>query len=298
MKIVIGSRGSALALAQSELVKEKLMQYDSSFEIEIKVISTKGDRILDKPLNQIGDKGLFTKEIEEQLMSGEIDLAVHSMKDMPSVLPAGLTFTKTIEASEPRDVLVFNGDYKSIDDLPVHAVIGTGSPRRKAQLLKYRSDLHVVGIRGNVQTRLRKMEEENRDAIVLAGAGLKRLGYDHLIGQYLDYDVMIPASAQGILAIEVKCGSYLLDVFDKIGCKESCLRMKYERLYLETIGGSCHVPMGSHVNVLEDGIEIFAMYGDEEGKNIYRHHEYIEEDIENRIVAIANELKEKVENNG
>lgn len=298
MKIVIGSRGSALALAQSELVKEKLMQYDSSFEVEIKVISTKGDRILDKPLNQIGDKGLFTKEIEEQLMSGEIDLAVHSMKDMPSVLPAGLTFTKTIEASEPRDVLVFNGDYKSIDDLPVNAVIGTGSPRRKAQLLKYRSDLKVVGIRGNVQTRLRKMKEENMDAIVLAGAGLKRLGDENLIGQYLDYDIMIPASAQGILAIEVKEGSALIDVFDKIGCEESCLRMKYERLYLETIGGSCHVPMGSHVNILDDGIEIFAMYGDEEGVNIYRHHEYIKEDIENRIIAIANELKEKVENNG
>ena len=141
MKIVIASRGSKLAVTQSEEVKARLEEYDSSLEVEIKIINTKGDMILDKPLNKIGEKGLFTKELEEQLLDGRVDLAVHSMKDMPSVLPEGLMFAGTLTPSDPHDCLVFNGDYKNTDELPLGATIGTGSPRRKYQLLKYRPDL-------------------------------------------------------------------------------------------------------------------------------------------------------------
>ena len=298
MKIIIGSRGSQLALAQSELVKEKLEKYDSSFEVEIKVIHTKGDKILDKPFNQIGDKGLFTKEIEEQLLNDEIDIAVHSMKDMPSSLPEGLVFTSTIEPDDARDCLVFNGDYQSIDDLPFNAVIGTGSPRRKYQLLAYRNDFNIVGIRGNVQTRLRKMKEEKMDAIVLACAGLKRLNNDNLIGQALSYDIMTPACAQGVLALEVKEGSKLIDIINRINDEEGNMRMKYERLFLETIGGSCHVPIGAHVDLVDEGIEFYGVYGDENGKCLYKHYEIIKDNIEERIKEIALMLKEKVENHG
>lgn len=298
MKLIIASRGSKLAVTQSEEVKARLEEADPTLEVEIKIINTKGDMILDKPLNQIGDKGLFTKELEEQLLDGRVDLAVHSMKDMPSVLVDGLMFAGTLTPSDPHDCLVFNGDYKSIDDLPPHATIGTGSPRRKYQLLKYRPDLNIVGIRGNVQTRLRKMKEEGMHATVLACAGLKRLGMEELIGQSLSYDIMTPACAQGILALEVKEGSWVLPIIEKITDKKATERMELERLYLETIGGSCHVPIGAHVDFIEGGIDFHCIYGDEEGNIIERYHEIIACDYENRIKEIALMMKEKVLNHG
>ena len=298
MKITIASRGSKLAVTQSEEVKARLLDYDPSMEVEIKIINTKGDMILDKPLNKIGEKGLFTKELEEQLLDGRVDLAVHSMKDMPSVLPEGLMFAGTLTPSDPHDCLVFNGDYKSIDDLPLGATIGTGSPRRKYQLLKYRPDLNIVGIRGNVQTRLKKMKEENMQATVLACAGLKRLGMESLIGQSLSYDIMVPACAQGILALEVKEDSWLLPILEKITDQNATRRMELERLYLETIGGSCHVPIGAHVDFVSEGIDFYCLYGDEEGHCIERYHEVICDRIEERIVEIALMMKDKVMNHG
>lgn len=298
MKIVIGSRGSKLALKQSEEVKIALENLDSTLNVEIKVIHTKGDKILDKPLNQIGDKGLFIHEIEEQLLDGRIDIAVHSMKDMPSVLPQGLMFAPTLPPADPRDCLVFNGNYQSIDELPPHSVIGTGSPRRKYQLLKYRPDLKVVGIRGNVETRLKKMKEEKMDALVLASAGLKRLGLEHLIGQYFEDDMMIPACSQGLLALEVKDNSKLLPLLKQIEDPQATKRMQLERLYLETIGGSCHLPIGVHVSFVDKGIQCGFIYGDEEGQHLCIHHELIEKDFEQRIQDIALQMKEQVENHG
>lgn len=298
MKIKIASRGSKLAVTQSEEVKARLEEYDSSLEVEIKIINTKGDMILDKPLNKIGEKGLFTKELEEQLLDGRVDLAVHSMKDMPSVLPEGLMFAGTLTPNDPHDCLVFNGDYKNIDELPVGATIGTGSPRRKYQLLQYRPDLNIVGIRGNVQTRLRKMEEEGMHATVLACAGLKRLGMESLIGQSLSYDIMTPACAQGILALEVKENSWLLPILEGICDKSATKRMELERLYLETIGGSCHVPIGAHVDFIDEGIDFYCIYGDEEGHCVERHHEIIYENYEDRIKEIALMMKDKVINHG
>ena len=298
MKITIASRGSKLAVTQSEEVKARLEEYDSSLEVEIKIINTKGDMILDKPLNKIGEKGLFTKELEEQLLDGRVDLAVHSMKDMPSVLPKGLMFAGTLTPSDPHDCLVFNGDYKNIDELPIGATIGTGSPRRKYQLLQYRPDLNIVGIRGNVQTRLKKMKEEGMHATVLACAGLKRLGMEDLIGQSLSYDIMTPACAQGILALEVKENSWLLPILEGICDKTATKRMELERLYLETIGGSCHVPIGAHIDFIDNGIDFYCVYGDEEGHHIERYHEIICENYEERIKEIALMMKDKVISHG
>jgi len=298
MDIIIGSRGSKLALAQSEEVKARIEALDQKYHVTIKVISTKGDQILDKPLNQIGDKGLFTKEIEEQLMDGRIDLAVHSMKDMPSTLKEGLMFAGTLTPSDSRDCLVFNHGYKHINDLPKGAVVGTGSPRRKSQLLKLRPDLKIVGIRGNVQTRLKKMKEENMDAIVLACAGLKRLGLDDLIGYAFSVEEMIPACCQGVLALEVKTGSPILEVIEKIEDKEANERLKMERLYLQTIGGTCHEPIGCHIKNEGKGYAFSALFGNEDGSFIVTNHEYIETNIENRIMEIGKALKAEVTSHG
>ncbi len=298
MKVTIGSRGSSLALKQSEEVKNKLLEADPGLDIEIEVISTKGDRILDRPLNQIGDKGLFTKEIEEKLLDGSIDLAVHSMKDMPSVLKEGLIFAGTIAPEDNRDCLVFNHGYTSLDKLSYGAVVGTGSPRRRTQLLKYRPDLKVVGIRGNIETRLKKMVDENMDAIVLASAGLKRLGLEEKIGQYLDVSVMVPACSQGILALQVKNDSWLLPYLEKIADANGTQRMELERLFLETVGGSCHMPIGANVQFIKDGIELYCVLGNEEETCLFTHHEIINHDYKKRVQEIAMMLKKQVEDHG
>lgn len=294
MNIIIGSRGSKLALIQSEEVKQALENIDPSLHITIKVIHTKGDQILNKPLQQIGDKGLFTQEIEKQLLNGDIDIAVHSLKDMPSLLPQGLILAGTLTPSDHRDCLIFQNHIHCIDDLPFGSIIGTGSPRRKYQLLQYRPDLKIVNIRGNVETRLQKMKEEKMDAIVLAAAGLKRLGLESSIGQYLEDDIMIPACGQGILAIEVKDNSPLLPLFNQISDPKANERLRLERLYLETIGGSCHLPIGAHVIFTDQGIDFACIYGNQKGQ-IERHYEHIEKDYEIRIIEIAKFMKKKVD---
>ena len=197
MNYRIGTRGSKLALAQAEYVRDRLAEAYREDTFEIRVIKTKGDRVLDKPLHEIGDKGLFVREIEEQLLDGEVDLGVHSMKDMPSYPADGLKFTKAWKREDARDVLILRRA-KTLEELPFGAVIGTGSRRREFQLKKLRPDINVINIRGNVDTRLRKMEEEKLDGIVLAAAGLHRLGMQEKITCYLETEQMIPAPAQGI----------------------------------------------------------------------------------------------------
>jgi len=204
MKIVVGTRGSKLALIQTNWAVEELKKANPGIEFEIKVIKTKGDLVTHLPLHKIGDKGLFTKEIEQQLLNREIDLAVHSMKDMPSILPQGLKFANVPRREDPRDILVLKENYKTIEDLPHGARIGTGSKRRIYQLLKYRPDLEIVPIRGNIDTRIRKIEDENLHGIVLAAAGLLRAGLEERISSYLPTNIMIPAPAQGALALEIR----------------------------------------------------------------------------------------------
>ncbi len=262
----IGTRGSSLALAQADWVCKRLKAAYPKEEFELKVIKTKGDIVLDKPLHEIGDKGIFVKEIEEKLLCGEIQIAVHSMKDMPAKLPEGLQFAKAWKREDPRDALILR-EKKSLEELPYHAVIGTGSSRREVQLKRLRPDLYIQNIRGNVETRLRKMEEEKLDGIVLAAAGLIRLGIEDKITQYLSTDDMIPAPAQGILALELRQDDEkLLSMLNALSDEKAEQEARAERGFLWEIGGSCHVPVGAVCECSKDGeYRLTAMFGNESG---------------------------------
>ena len=201
-KIKIGTRGSSLALWQANTVKNAIHSKYSNIDIEIVKIKTMGDKIKDVPLAKIGGKGLFLKEIEETLLSNKIDLAVHSMKDVPVILPEGLEIYATLKREDPRDVLI-SQKYKNLKYFPENSVIGTSSLRRKAQILKYNSGINIKDLRGNVQTRLKKLKEHQYDGIILAMAGLLRLGLADVITEAIDLNLMIPAVCQGIIGIEV-----------------------------------------------------------------------------------------------
>lgn len=269
MKIVVGTRGSKLALVQTNWVVNELKKANPGIEFEVKIIKTKGDLVTHLPLHKIGDKGLFTKEIEQQLLDKEIDLAIHSMKDMPSVLPEGLKFASIPKREDPRDVLVLREGYKNIDDLPKKARIGTGSKRRTYQLLKYRPDLEIVPIRGNIDTRIRKIEDENLDGVVLAAAGLNRAGLHNHISYYLPTDVMIPAPAQGALALEVRENdSNIEEIISHIKDETTEIQVAAERSFLTGVNGSCHVPMGAYCEIKEDKLHLSGLYGDEEGSKL------------------------------
>ena len=269
MKIVVGTRGSKLALVQTNWVVNELKKANPGIEFEVKIIKTKGDLVTHLPLHKIGDKGLFTKEIEQQLLDKEIDLAIHSMKDMPSALPEGLKFASIPKREDPRDVLVLREGYKNIDDLPKKARIGTGSKRRTYQLLKYRPDLEIVPIRGNIDTRIRKIEDENLDGVVLAAAGLNRAGLHNHISYYLPTDVMIPAPAQGALALEVRENdSNIEEIISHIKDETTEIQVAAERSFLTGVNGSCHVPMGAYCEIKEDKLHLSGLYGDEEGSKL------------------------------
>ena len=269
MKIIVGTRGSKLALVQTNWVVEKLKNANPGIEFEIKVIKTKGDLITHLPLHKIGDKGLFTKEIEHQLINKEIDLAIHSMKDMPSNLPKGLKFANVPKREDPRDVLVLKEGYNSIDDLPKGAKIGTGSKRRTYQLLKYRPDLEIVPIRGNIDTRIRKIEDENLHGVVLAAAGLIRASLQDKISYYIPTNIMVPAPAQGALAIEIREGdTYIEDIVSHIKDEITEIQVQAERGFLAGVNGSCHIPMGAYCEIKDDNIILTGLYGDEDGEKL------------------------------
>ena len=251
----IGTRGSPLALAQAYETKERLMKLhdlgDDAFEIC--VINTMGDKIQDRALSEIGGKGLFTKEIEEGLLSGEIDIAVHSMKDMPTELPKNLEISVFLEREDPRDSFI-SDDYSTIEDLPSGSVVGTSSLRRKAQLLAFRSDLKVIEFRGNVQTRLRKLKEKVADATFLACAGLNRLLMQDLI-KPVPIKQMLPAVAQGVIGIENKIGNKTIyDLIEPLNHKKTAIQMTVERSFLAVLDGSCRTPIGGHAIIKEEEI--------------------------------------------
>ena len=269
MKLVVGTRGSNLALVQTNWVVNKLKKANPGVEFEVKIIKTKGDLIKDLPLDKIGDKGLFVKEIEKSLLDGEIDMAVHSMKDMPSYLPEGLKFAHSPKREDPRDALIFKEGYKSLDDLPQGARIGTGSKRRKYQLLKHRPDLEIVPIRGNIETRIKKIETEKLDGVVLAASGLRRAGLDDKIDYYIPTDIMLPAPAQGILALEIREDDKETEkIIDSIKDDITKIQIDAERGFLIGVNGSCHIPMGAYCEIEGEKITLTGLYGDGEGKKI------------------------------
>ena len=266
----IGTRQSLLALWQSNHIAACLRKQYPDCEVVLKKIVTKGDRILDVPLAQIGGKGLFTKEIEEDLLSGEVDLAVHSLKDMPTVLPEGLCLTAITERANVGDAFVSN-KYNSFAELPLGAVVGTSSLRRKAQLLAARPDLTIRDLRGNVDTRLRKLDEDLYDAIILAAAGLERLGHGDRIKAVIPSSVCLPAVGQGALAIECRTNdAEVRQMLDFLNDAPTVYATNAERAFLGLLEGGCQVPIGVHADVEGDKIKIEAIIAALDGSTVLR----------------------------
>ncbi len=251
-RLIIGSRGSKLALTQAGLVKEALNKNFPRLEISIKVIKTTGDKILDAPLSKIGDKGLFTKELEEALLKNEIDLAVHSMKDLPTEIPNGLDIGAVTSREEACDVLVSKESY-AIKTLPKSAKVGTSSLRRRAQLLSLRPDIEALDLRGNLDTRLRKLDSGIYDAIILAYAGIKRLGLDLKMVK-IPFGDMLPQAGQGALGIEVRQEDVeARNLVKPLDDADSRLCIEGERALLSGLGGGCQVPIGVYA-IIDGGI--------------------------------------------
>jgi hydroxymethylbilane synthase len=247
--IRIGTRGSKLALYQSYRVRDELQQKFPDIPFSIEIIKTKGDKILDVALSKIGDKGLFTKEIEEALFNNEIDLAVHSLKDLPTRFPDGAKLGAVLKRGEIRDAVI-SLDGKKIENLTSDDIIATSSLRRKAQLLRINKDFKIIEIRGNVNTRIRKMEEGYCSAMVMSAAGLQRLEMDQYISEYLEPERIIPACSQGAIAIEIRENDDLLGkIVSAINDKESYLATEAERAFLRTLEGGCQIPVGSYSRI-------------------------------------------------
>jgi hydroxymethylbilane synthase len=248
--LVIGSRGSQLALWQAHWVQQRLAAL--GLESRIEIIKTTGDRVTSVPLSSVGGKGLFTKEIEEALLAGTVDLAVHSLKDLPTEIPAGLQIAAIPEREDPRDAMVG----KKLAELAGGAKVGTSSLRRSAQLRRLRPDLQVESVRGNVDTRLRKLDEGQYDAIVLAAAGLTRLGWQGRIAETLAPDVMCPAVGQGALAVETRVGENVCRALDHA---ETRAAVTAERALLASLGGGCLTPIGAHGRVSGELLQIMGI---------------------------------------
>jgi hydroxymethylbilane synthase len=270
--IVIGTRSSKLALWQAEYVKGRLEEEYPDLKVELKRMTTKGDKILDAPLAKIGGKGLFTKELEMDMLAGGIDLAVHSLKDMPTELPEGLTLAAITKRFDPGDAVV-SPKFKTFAALPCGAKVGTSSLRRKAQLLHVRPDLDIRDLRGNVNTRLQKLEDEKFDAIILAIAGLKRLGFGNRITDILPRSICLPAVGQGALAIEAReDDAEVRGMVAFLNDEESAACSRVERAFLARVEGGCQVPVGVQaVRVEDDVLEAEAVIASLDGQRLYRN---------------------------
>ena len=269
-RVIIATRGSQLALAQSNWVASQLMDQQRGLKVELRTIKTQGDKILDVPLAAIGGKGLFVKEIEEALLRGEADLAVHSMKDVPAELPPGLILAGASPREDPRDALV-SRDGLPLAGLPAGARVGTSSLRRRAQLLMLRPDLEILPLRGNVETRLRKLHEEGLDAVILAGAGLARLGLSDRVTEYLGVQTMLPAVGQGILAYETREDhSAMRRLLFGISHGEAAMAGEAERAFLARLEGGCQVPIAGHAVVEGEDVALTGLVASLDGKRVAR----------------------------
>jgi len=262
----IATRASALALWQANWVKSELEKRYPDLEVTLTKIKTKGDKILDVPLAMVGGKGLFTKELQESMLRGETDLAVHSMKDVPTYFPEGLALRCITEREDCRDIAILRPGVKTWQELPQGARVGTSALRRKAQLLHLRPDLQMVDIRGNVETRIRKLTEDNLDAVILASAGMKRLGFEKQISEYLSVDVSIPAIGQGALGLESRIDdeetNRLIDFFNH---PETDWAVRGERAFLRRLEGGCQVPIACHGTVAGETLTLTGFVSDVEG---------------------------------
>lgn len=269
--LIVGTRGSHLALWQAGWVQRQLKALAPNLSVILKRIQTSGDKIQDVPLAKIGGKGLFVKEIEEALLRREIDLAVHSMKDVPSVLPEGLEIICVPEREDPRDALI-GRDGLCLKDIPLGGRVGTSSLRRQAQLLHFRPDLQIAVLRGNVDTRLRKLRENHFDAIILAASGLKRLGWDQEITEYLSVEVSLPAIGQGSLGLEGrKDDNFVRELVGRIEHPSTRIAMTAERAFLTRLEGGCQIPLAGHATLQEDTVTLDGLVASIDGKRYIRH---------------------------
>ncbi|RDU66375.1 hydroxymethylbilane synthase [Helicobacter didelphidarum] len=300
--LILGTRGSMLALWQANHIKERLES--QGIGVELKSIKTKGDKILDAPLAKIGGKGLFTKELENELLCGNIDFAVHSLKDMPVIIEPQLMLASITKREDPRDCFV-SEKYPNIESLPKNAKVGTTSLRRSMQLHKIRSDIDTQSLRGNVQTRLQKLKNGEFDAIILAAAGLKRLGIAHEIPFviHLETNEMIPAMAQGSLGLECRDPKYspnfrdqaIYKVLESLHHKESALCCNIERAFIQLLGGGCQSPIGIHVtNLKENQLKIECIVGNLEATKVLTQEQIcLKGEVEYVLQNMINSLKNR-----
>ena len=270
MTIKIGTRASKLALAQAQWVKERITAHYPDIRIDVITITTKGDRIINKPLSTIGGKGLFVKEIETSLSKGDIDVAVHSLKDVPAELPDDLCMGIFPEREDPHDVML-SKDNISLKDLPNGSCIGTSSLRRAAQILHYRSDLKIVPLRGNLDTRIRKLEGVDIQAIIVAAAGLKRIGLTDKITQPLSFDCMVPAVGQGALGLEFRLDDkkviHMLKFLDHYATR---VAVEAERSFLMELQGGCQIPIAGFARLKDNSLLLDGLVADLDGGTIFR----------------------------
>ena len=270
-RLIIGTRKSKLALRQAEYVADTLRRRYPDITVELKYIVTKGDKILDVPLAKVGGKGLFTKELEKEILAGTIDLAVHSLKDVPAVLPDGLVLSAVMQRANPADALV-SPCYGTLEKLPHGARIGTSSLRRSAQLLHYRPDLSIINLRGNVDTRLKKLDAGEFDALILAVAGLQRLGLADRITQVIPFATCLPAVGQGALALETRADDKAMcQLTAALNDQDTLVTVNAERAFLRHLNGSCQIPVGIHGKLDKNNrLMLEGVIASPDGKVLYR----------------------------
>jgi hydroxymethylbilane synthase len=295
-KLTIGTRGSKLALAQAEIARAALLGVRPELEVRLECINTKGDLVQDRPLSEIGGNGVFVTQIEEALRAGTIDVAVHSAKDLPSTLAPGMVLAAFLPRADPRDVVVSRHG-AGLSNLPSGSRIGTSSPRRACQVLALRPDLEVRDIRGNVDTRLRRLHSGEYDAIVLAAAGLERLAALDCVTEWLDPAVMLPAVGQGALALEARAGdSAVLDLIGEVNHADTSAAVLAERAFLARIGASCTLPVAAHATLVENHkLRIVGMIAGSENRMARGERLAERSEAQDAASGLAAELLAKIE---
>jgi hydroxymethylbilane synthase len=291
----LGTRGSRLALWQAEYVAAQLKSAEPDINIITEIIKTTGDKVLDVALSRIGDKGLFTREIEKEILDGNIDIAVHSLKDLPGVLPEGLCIGAVLKRENPGDVLISHKGY-TFASLPDSAVLGTSSLRRMAQIKNKRPDINIVELRGNVETRLLKMKEQDLDGIILAYAGISRLGFAGQISDMISFDVILPAVGQGAIAIEIREKDYKTrNLIEKINDRTTMIEVMAERAFLKELQGGCQVPIASLAKMRDNKLKIHGLIASLDGKELFKE---VEEGTEKDAEILGRNLAKRLLDQG